>query len=433
MHIKRSITATAVSLALAGASGSALAEITAVPGEANLVAMFASTPGLAETHVALVVPETIGNDTVIELANPNFSGGVFPAPQAFFDGRIHWTMFDEFSEKIANGICEVSPGDVVIWTTSTAVQAVQQNQTIGMADLNIDAPVSVCGPANFNVGVITAPVGYVVFQTYTGSQGLDADFSFTAQASIISPGLPINGMVPALPMADGADPLPSGSGTPDIVNSVINRGPYGPLVRPSDPVKAAPILAGIRMNDSDGVDDFVYMQAPVQGPAAGNGISAHAFWFDRNDNNRIAALTIWDDQEGACSDSLPLPRELNLWAYNVQVTANTFANGTPPTWANLGAAAPNVNGQVLDVIPVVTGPNTGTASRSYCQPPYWNAIGGTTYPGALLGNVEYQMPEINDPAPIPGLVNSAAAAWNYQQSLIGGAWAVHLTNDLGKQ
>lgn len=433
MHIKRSITATAVSLALAGASSSALAEITAVPGEANLVAMFAADQAVGvHTYVALIVPETIGDDTVIELANPNFSGGVFPVAQDFFDPRIHWVMYDERSEKILSGTCEVSPGDIVIWTTDGELQQLQTQQERGLADRNIEAPASVCGPVNY--ANRNKPVGYIVFQTYTGSRGLDADFSFTAQASIIGTG-PINGMVPALPMADGADPLPQGSGTPDIVNSVINQGPYG-SPRASDPVKVAPILAGIRMNNSDSIDDFVYMEAPIQGPAAGSGVSAHAFWFDRNDSNRVATLNIWDDQEGVCNDTLPLPRELNLWAYNVSLQQQVVGTAWGRWDANTNIAL-NQNGEMLDIINLVTGSPNNIKPRAYCEPPYWNPAGVTlpvitdAYPGALLGNVNYQLPEINKPAPIPGLVNSAAVAWNYQQ--IPGGWSVHLTNDLGKQ
>ena len=61
----------------------------------------------------------------------------------------------------------------------------------------------------------------------------------------------------------------------------------------------------------------------------------------------------------------------------------------------------------------------GYDSATYCLPPYWNANATTipVYPGALGGYVGYEFDEINDPQPTLGVVNSAAAAFNWQETV----------------
>jgi hypothetical protein len=398
MNMTKYGTAAAMSLALAGGGGLANAEITGVPGEAVLGPMVLTTGG-AETYIGLYVPTTIGMDTVTALSAPHVLAGG-PVTQTNFIPEIHWTLFDHRSKKVENGTCEVSPGDYVLWTTDPNVQAVQTEQRRELLQAGIlGIPDPVCGPSSDTNG-------YVVFQTIPGADGADADFAFWANGAVVLPGgflgLPNAsiGTVPMLAMADGADPLPVGSGEPTIGNSVISGGRYLDGI-PADPVKYAPILAGIRMNNGDAFDDVVRIQAPIQGPAGGNGISIHAFWFDRNDPDRFPSTLVWDDQEGNCSDSVPLPYELNVWAYN-------YPSGTR---------------RMTELL-------TGT-SWDYCLPDYWNPNG--FYPGALGGYVEYELQEINDPYPAPGLVNSAMAAWNWQQSVVPNTgWATHMTTDLGK-
>jgi hypothetical protein len=396
MNMMKYGTAAAMSLALAGGSGLATAEITGVPGEAVLGPMVLTLGG-AQTYIGLYVPTTVGMDTVTYLSAPHVLA-TGPVTQTNFIPEIHWTLFDHMSKKVENGTCEVSPGDYTLWTTDPAVQVVQANQRRGAVVEGFDIPNPVCGPSK------ATNAGYVVFQTIPGADGDDADFAFWANGAIVLPtGLVLPrttiGTVPMLAMADGADPLPVGSGEPTIGNSVISGGRYLDGI-PNDPLKYAPILAGIRMNNGDILDDVVRLQAPIQGPAAGNGISIHAFWFDRNDPTRVASTQVWDDAEGVCSDYLPLPYELNLWAYNYP--------GNPRTVREL-----------------ITG-----STLTYCLPDYWTPFG--IYPGALGGYVEYELPEINEPYPAPGSVNSAMAAWNWQEAFGRAAWATHMTTDLGK-
>jgi hypothetical protein len=430
-------TAAAISLALAGASGVATAEITGIPAEFQLGPMVLHDPAAAgniETYIALTVPLTIGTDTVLNLAAPNVLANG-PVTQTDFDPRIHWVLFDENSEKVENGICEVSPGDTVLWTTDAAVQVVQQQQQTSLGTM--DKPASVCGPSN------PGRFNYVVFQTFTGSDGLAADFAFWADGGIVdNSGLltgnnPAVAAIPMLGGADGADPVPAssaGNGEPSILNSVINNGVIGNGIA-SDPVKYAPILSGVRMNDSDANQEFVYLEAPIQGLLAGFGQSLHVFWFDRNNPDRIASVDLWDDQEEFCSFNIPVPRELNLWMYNYDVTV---APNTASAWANLAGATQNdPNRGLTDIISAVQ-PNFlfGYNAGNYCLPAFWNANPfGFGYPGAIGGVANYELDEINDPQPTLGTVNSAAAAFTWQESVVVGAasWSSHAMNDLGKQ
>jgi hypothetical protein len=439
---RKLVTAAAVSLALAGATGSAIAEITGVPAEAQLGPMVLFDPavvGNIETYIALTVPLNIGNDTVVNLSAPHVLANG-PTAQINFDPRIHWTLFDENSDEVEDGECFVSPGDTVMWTTDTALQAIQNAQTAAMQQRKPGTPDSFCGPSS------PERFGYVVFQTYQGADGLDADFAFWAQGAIVDSASilaaqPNIGAIPMLGMADGADPSPPGSGQPSIDNSVINNGNIGDG-NASNPVKYAPILAGVRMNNSDAVDDLVYMSAPIQGVQLGNAMSLHVFWFDRNDATRVARTDIWDDQEGSCSYNIPMPRELNLWMFNHRIAAGNLPPITAgaPNWANMAPATAvrqDPTRGLTDVISAVK-PSilTGYASATYCLPPYWNAnvTPDINYLGALGGYVAYEFDEINDPQPVPGVVNSAAAAFNWQEAVLRGpaAWSMHMTIDQGK-
>jgi hypothetical protein len=302
----------------------------------------------------------------------------------------------------------VSPGDLVLWTTDLNIRALQQAQTSQILQAGIQGiPSSVCGPTVRN------RFGYVVFQTMQGADGLDAGFAFAADAAVVEGIVGSTFGVPVMPMADGAD---AGQTTPLLYNEVIAGGNYGTKI-PASPVAYAPILSGIRMNDADGLQEDVVIQAPIQGPLGGSGLSLHVFWFDRNDSNRSADLVIWDDQEGQCSQTYPLPRELNLALYNHGVRLGEFSRSS---WTNLNAAGAefNIDQSVTDVISAVKpDPIRGYGSGQYCAPDYWTErnIGEfLRYDGALSGYVEYTLDEIGEPA-APGWVNSAAVAFHLQQ------------------
>jgi hypothetical protein len=436
MKSKKLLLASSICAAFAGVSGIANAGIPAVPGEALLVPLVLTSGPTGDgpytnTYVGLRVPLTIGTDTVInEYTAPNTTTAGISTVQDLDDPRIYWAMFDATSVKIADGTCDVSPGDMTLWTTDGNVRQVQLAQRAGILATGVQGiPDPVCGPAT----TLRPRFAYVVFQTISGADGQVADFAFTAEAMARAGIYDATISVPVLPMADGADPLPVGSGTPAFLNEVISGGTYGDTI-PFQPLKYAPIIAGIRMNDADGnLAEQVVTQMPIAGPAGGSGLSLHVHWFDRNDSSRVAFNDIYDDMEGQCSETWPLPRELNLTMYNQSVAADK--NVPAKTGWDRVDSGFNQNGAKVDVIGAVT---AGAGSVGYCPPDYWDknsiGIGGTNYPGALVGYVESRINEINNPLPAPGQVNSASAQFSAVEDLDNsGGWSSHLATDLGKQ
>jgi hypothetical protein len=437
MKFKQLALASSICALIAGGTGIANAAIPGIPGEALLVPLVltgANDVLGVETYVGLTVPQTLGTDQLINVytAPHTSSANVITTqqPVPYRAGatapEIFWTLYDEESKKVQDGRCEVSSGDMVVWTTDPALRALQQAQTSQIAQAGVQGvPSSICGPTN------RTRFGYVVFQTMPGADGQDADFAFAGDATIAAaPLLATTFSVPVMPMADGADPV--GQTTPLLYNEVVAGGNPGDLVAAS-PLAVAPILAGIRMNDADQIQEDVVVQAPIQGPRAGSGMSLHVFWFDRNDTNRVASLNIWDDQEGTCSDTYPLPREVNLALYNASSAA--IREFTPPTWININGITPNVDQSVVDLISVIKPPLFGYTDRQYCAPDYWTARALNVpflWGGALAGYVEYTIPEIGEPA-ATGFVNSAAVAFNLQEGPFGpGEWSSHMSLDRGK-
>jgi hypothetical protein len=457
MKSKKLLLASSICAAFAGVSGIANAGIPAVPGEALLVPLVLTAGsggdgGGTETYVGLRVPLTIGTDTVInEYTAPHTSkaGSVtlqnVVAYRNYTAPKIYWAMFNKKSVKIADGTCDVSPGDMTLWTTDQAVQQVQLAQQAGILSSGVQGiPSPVCGPSPS----IRPRFAYVVFQTMPGADGMEADFAMTGEAMARSSVYRANISVPVLPMADGQDPLPTESGTPEHLNEVISSGAYGDGVAQS-PHKVAPIVAGIRMNDADNdLGEDVVTQMPISGPAGRSGLSLHVHWFDRNDAARVAATDIYDDMEGQCSEPLPLPNELNLTMYNQSIESIPPGTIQKKSWGNVDQGF-NADGFKVNVIQTVEPEfGEGIGAGPYCPPRYWlpNSVGKTDYPGALVGFVESRINEINSPPPAPGIVNSAAVMFSAMEDRGGmvslasdvnggyySGWSSHLASDLGKQ
>lgn len=444
MKFRKLTIASAVCAALAGVSGLANAAITGVPGEAVLVAgvvtggPIAQVPaGQIETYIGLRVPITIGQDTVINTYTaPHTTVSGTTTVQTLNDPRIYWTLYNENSQKVEDGYCYVSPGDTVLWTTDNLVKIQQQLQRAGILSAGVQGvPDPVCGPTN------RTRFGYVVFETISGADGQDADFAFAADAAArIAPIMTGFAQLPALPMADGADPLPAGSGLPVFQNEVITgTGTYGDGF-PTSPIRYSPISAGIRLTDADAnALENVVTQMPLSGPASLNQMALHVHWFPNNDPTRGSFGDIFDDMEGHCSHFTPLPRQLNAWLYNYQVAPVGGPVQVPvPNWANAGGgilnAPPDPNGgYVLDLIGQVMAQANG--SVRFCAPPYWlpNALGATPYPGAILGYEQYAVPEFNFGAD-DGVVHAAGMQFAAMESnFLFTGWAVHNATDLGKQ
>jgi len=462
MKFQKLLLTSAVCAALGGVSVTTQAAITAVPGEAAIVPFVTTdgsyNSGYHETYVTLRVPASIGSDTVINyFTAPNttsssrvtrqLAGGTPREPEI---GQIHWFLKDSDSNEIQNGTCEVSAGDVVIWTTDEDLryyQAEYQDYYRAYYGTGFNGPSSLCGPT------ARPALAYVVFETQSGATGQDADFAFTGNAFVdayyLSYGTYPVFSVPFVPMADGADPATNcGQGNttaqPEIGNEVITG--TGACVDPGVPLRYAPIAAGIRMNNADGVTgQIVKTQMEIAGPNDDNydvGYSnptLHVHWFDRKDASRVSFGNIWDDQEGACSDRLPLPYELNAHLYNVSISIDGGFGPNPYNFYDFyNAETEFEDGKRTDLNAIFYRFDAlnGYSSGSYATcAPYWQMDqdgGYGRWPGTFMGYREGEFVEINSPEPAPGKVNSASIQFSAIGTYIATyAWRSHLATELG--
>ena len=441
MTFKNQVLPIVVCAAFSGVATNVSAAITGVPGEALFVPMVLTSgpDGFnIDTYVSLYVPTQIGGDVIINrYTAPNTVPGPGVTTQVIDDPRIYWTTYDENSKKLEDGECEISAGDMVVWTTDIALQGIQNQQVAGFSQAGRDAPDSVCGPSN------RARFSYALFQTVSGADGAPADFAFAGDAVVTQDVIGAAGAwsPPVVPMADGRDF--SSLQEPRWRNEVIAADTFGdgfPLAQ--DPSRFAPITSGIRMNNaSTGTPNTSRLktQMPLSGPATGNQFSIHVHWFDRVNPNRTPGVVIWDDQQGSCSTSIPLPRELNITLYNDRTTIPD--NTTGSSWGNLAGVTWNPSvGNPIRATDVITAVNGTFApgpydSRPMCIPQYWlpTALGLTAYPGALGGYVVYDFLEEGEPT-FFGAGNPNAASVQFSLTEIPGfSWATHMATDLGKQ
>jgi hypothetical protein len=450
MKLKKLVLGAAVSGTLI-AAGPASAAITGVPGEALLVPLVFNSDPLVdnqiETYVSIVVPTTLGSDTVTDFYTaPNQT----PGTQNVSAGdQIHWVLYDTESKYLANGFCDISLGDKVVWSTDVAgYQAVQAANDI--INPNGLPTTSLCGPTDNTWG----RVGYVLFTTVPSLQGAQANFAMTGDAWVLDNSVlgSRDGVasVPVLPLADGDDfvsPLQGIDGPP--LNNVFIPGGVGNevvITSTAEVFDAAPIAAGIRMNNGAGIGsatERVMINNDLRGPGSGSELSLHVYWFDRVASRQLSGWVV-DDQQVSCSHSPPLDNELNVLLYNDQTT---IAGGTPTsgwvTWN--GNRVVNTNARYTDVVKALKNYQFtagGYSSSAYCTPGFWNANVGLGYSGALNGYTFLHFREEgNDPTLTP-YVDAAAVSFNWQEPGVAGntvhqspavrqGWSSHLAEALG--
>jgi hypothetical protein len=401
-NFKKLASSAAVTAALAAGSMSAHAVITSVPGEAFLVpfavANNADTAaksgyGLLDTVVRIVVPASTGLDSVFAFTAPHTSptnpvagGGATELPDQFVDGEgthIHWYFLNAKSEHILDGTMDVTPDDVDVFDWG---QVVSQNPSL----------------AN--------QVGYLVFVTNKGADGLAANFNFFADAYFVThaerfdPQNPDAGgdvfssvNIPALPLADGAD----GDATaPTLDNNVLE--PW------SQDVRVSPLVSGIRTSIVDGKNQFTIVDLELAsgvsnpfGEYVQDVNSMLVIWNDRNAVNWGGlGVDVFDAHEQSCSWRLAAPKELNLiWVPNGGPFGETVSN---PEYARPSFANVKAN----------TGSDTGAqvAVNGLCTP---NAYVGpdASFVGNRLdgGFVKFRLPEPKATATSPESASAAAA------------------------
>jgi hypothetical protein len=405
------------------------------------------------TYVTLSVPGTIGQDTMINFFTaPHSTAPLTTTTQAPKDARIRWTLFDVNSVRVADGYCPISNNDITVWSNDARLINIQRAQDRALVGRGVDdVPSNVCGYT------CDLRIGYLVFQTVEGALGRDADFAMSGDAGIaintlgVLPSLDGVLGIPVFPMADGADA--SLNQAPALFNEIIASS-YQTVLQPKD---YAPIFAGNRMNDSlpPVNTNEVIVQMPIQGPGTLGvwdgiplvvptsipNISLHAFWFDRVNPARNVTVDMYDDMEQPCSFTLPMPREVAVFAPNGWINPVQFPSGSsnlPQGWENLsslntgvpgpgqawpffratGFGSAGIPGTIVDLVTATQGA-TSYAPQQMCEPAYWQPfnLSDNRYPGSIAGMLAYNFIEEGeaDSNFVTGSVNSASVAFHAQR------------------
>ncbi|QJD31202.1 hypothetical protein [Methylococcus geothermalis] len=382
MNFKKTAIAAGMFTALAATSMSAHAIIEGDAGEANLVPFViwddqivgppTDGPFSINTVVKITVPMSVGNKTIPNVWTAQHStptNGSFPAPvgpEAPADPdikQIHWAFLNQRSVHRANGTINVTPDDVAIIDWGDTIRR-----------------------GGYQTALNGVP-GYLLLTTEQGWLGKAADFSFFAEAWLITGadfesqngggtiGL-LDAKIPVLPMADGADSPPNKKVS--VANQVIEIGVNG------NPI-ASPLISGIPTTWSDGsvVPDLKIVDLTLGNRSITVGNVTNPFqiptlfvvWNDRNADAAWSNLgvVIYNDNEEPCSDTISLPNQLNV------------------VWAQTDVSA---------AYPVPSFIQAYGQARPFCVPPIANEPG--LDPAAILskllqgGFIKLMLPELID-------------------------------------
>lgn len=322
-----------ITAALAGASLSAHAVITAVPAPAQLVPLFMHTfSGNFDVEVRVIAPRAVGVDTVIDLL-----GGDTVGTQASWNGvqnglttststpsKIHWFYMDKNSNEVVNSNFVVTPDDEVFFSASSLCSG--------------KAGPYACGGST----LIPADVpGYLIMVNETAYLGGAPTFSFSAEAWLANESSPTNGLpsstvIPVLGMADTADSTNYPTPTNNVIENYAAAGAGGPI--------ASPIHTGMRTSATLSDINYRVFDIPMYPIPASYGESGYAnvivAWADRNYAAAIAnpptpeirnglsgRLFTLNNQEVQTSNGrLTLPNQLNI----VPVVPPTYTGELAP-------------------------------------------------------------------------------------------------------
>jgi hypothetical protein len=362
---------------------SAHAIITGVPGEAFLVPFAVATTnagidpiyGEMDTVVRIVVPASIGVDTVFDYTAPHTSptnpvaGGAAELPEAAAlekGNYIHWTFMDSRSRHLLNGEFKVTADDVAVFDWQDIVN---------------------------NNAQFSGVTGYLVFQTLAGFNGQDANFSFFADAYFTTGA---NGTgwddywssvnIPALPLADGADT----TAAPTLDNNVV-------VGAATLDTHVSPLVSGIRTSIVDAANqwsvvDLELANSALQpfGAVSQSVGSLLVVWNDRNATNwGSIGVDVFDDDENRCSATIKLPNELNLiWVPPASVANGSGSGSGSNVFYNTGG--PSFLGNMID------GTSETQGSLSYLCDPTGGAVtpvGSQTQLRLNGGFVKMRLPE----------------------------------------
>lgn len=335
MNVQKRVLTAAVAATLGISALPSQAMVPGVAGEALLLPMAVNDPrfgftgqGNMNTYAVLRLPAVLGSDFVMNnFTTPNLRRGVSGSktltPASW---TVYWTWFDPNTVSVVSGSCEGSPNDVIVWTTDEDL-LYTQDEIDGASG---GAPLTFCGDSNL------PSIGYVVFETFAGADGLEADFAMEANAWIVDNSIADHGLlgfnpfthtmsVPVFPMADGEDPNGANADTSprlglnEVVVDVSSDGGTRGDGQPRSPVVVSPMGSGVRMNNGEpGSKQQIDINGSVQAPLYGQGYSMHVLWFDRNNSDRdTTQALLYDEHEQRRDWRPPIERELNVLVYNM--------------------------------------------------------------------------------------------------------------------
>jgi len=325
-NFKKVMSQTAISVGLVLGSMSAHAVISTVPAPAQLIPLFGYTDegermdaqggrhhrDGVNSYVRVVVPKSVGLDTVIQLFGPPpltpnpVDGtdipqyGVNPALEDSATAKVHWIFLDKNSDEVRNGDFPVTPDDAMEFSAKKLPKT----------------------SAGFRPSIPANQWGYLLLVNETAKNGGDPLFVFSADAWLIAEsdvGLPIPVQLPVLPLTDTKDPAGSNVvKVPTLTNNVVElfpnkTSPNLPTGYPyGNGAIASPIVSAIRVAVA-GQDWIRTLDIPMQDKTGKGFVDKYFVAWSSQNNGLSGQLYSYDDDEGSLSEgSLSLPGQLNF-------------------------------------------------------------------------------------------------------------------------
>jgi hypothetical protein len=298
--------ASAVTAALAGVSLPSHAIITGIAGEGLLVPLAiwddANRDNL-NTLIEIEVPASIGWEDAANIytapnttpTNADLSMGYNPDvfPGATKTNYIHWYIFNHKSIHVKNDDVKVTPDDVI---------------QLNFHDMLPD--ITAKGQPHYVV---------VANESQYSSGGKDgAQFSMFGDAWLVNDNN-FEAEIPVLPLADGPDT----TAFPVWGDHIIYQAN-------GIPSAVSPLASGNLSNYADGIlGDFGVWDVPV---STGNAVTYHVLWLDLNRGGSVD-VEVFDTEERSCSDSVPVPDELQIICvddYEDPTTGEVCVGGKKP-------------------------------------------------------------------------------------------------------
>ena len=314
---------------MAAGSMSAHAVITSVPAPAQLVPLFYySTANNIDTEIRVVVPRTVGSDTVINLLGgittpPTAVSGSWNATNASLSvaatARIHWFWMDQESAEVVNSSFPVTADDEIYFSAAN-----MPCQIVGSSSCTTLAPQLTNGQA-----------GYLILTNESAAQGGAPTFAFSADAWLENGGAPLNGLasayyIPVLGLADAADTITT---YPTPTNNVVEA--YSSTV--ADGPIASPIQTGMRTSSTLAGSTYRVIDVPIfpLAPSAQTTVSTFSpgpyanfivAWADDNGlGNGLSGklYTVNNSEVQVSNGTFSLPYQLNTFCVAATSSSTT--------------------------------------------------------------------------------------------------------------